>query len=167
MRCFLGIDVGAYRKAFEKIDVPLQESVQPVKNYHITLNFWPDLDERTRTQVSTRIVTFNHAPFDVQLDTIMAFPSVQAPELYALSTSDPHGLVALRSALQHHIGVKFSDHFRPHITLARKEKVTPGSCAEQVARITPLTITIDSVALFESRPEQGMNTYFSQVTYFS
>ena len=99
----------------------------PVQNYHITLAFLGDTDDRALQQLSEILESFKHEPIELNLNDVgyLADPEV----LWLGSESVPDSLVLLQKKCRqaaNRIGARASaKRYRPHITLARKVVVPP------------------------------------------
>ena len=172
MRCYVAVNFHKHADAFKRVDVPAQPDMRLVRRYHLTLQFWPDLPPQQFDSVSTSVLTFVYTPFDVVLDWLVAFPTKEQPELYALMPGNDGALATLRDSFIEHTlhCAPFDKEFTPHVTLLRKEKLTTGreDGRALVHKVNDISVVVDNIGLFESHPEHGMESYAAPtVNYFS
>src|SRR3989344_7322121 len=157
MRCFFGIDMNPYSKELNKIDLPNQEGMFKAKGYHITLIFYEDFPEDKIKLLKDKFESFYFPVFSLEGDEIFAFPNKNKPSIYALSFKINSNLVELHKKLKGFIEKEKEYIFNPHITLLRKEKLPSNfkKSKEELKKIEPLKIEINSFGLYKSEPNSG------------
>ena len=99
----------------------------PVQNYHLTLAFLGDTDDRALQKLSEVIDDFNHEPIQLKLNDVGY--RAELGVLWLGSDAVPDSLVALQKKCRlaaNRIGARGSARqYQPHITLARKITVPP------------------------------------------
>jgi len=126
----------------------------PVQNYHITLSFLGDTDDRALQKLSEVLDDFNHEPIELQLNDVGYW--AESGVLWLGSDAVPDSLVALQKKCRqaaNRIGARGSaKRYQPHITLARKITIPPAA-----ALLEPdFQFTASSLELWSSvRDSQG------------
>ena len=120
----------------------------PVQNYHVTLSFLGDTDDRALQKLSVVLDGFNHEPIELKLNDVgyWAEPGV----LWLGTDKVPDSLVSLQKKCRqaaNRIGARGSTkRYQPHITLARKITVPP-----EAALLEPdFLFTANSMELWSS-----------------
>ncbi len=98
-----------------------------MQNYHITLAFLGDTDDRALQKLSEILEDFKHEPIELNLNDV-AYQA--APEVLWLGSDQvPDSLVSLQKKCRqvaNRIGARASSkRYRPHVTLARRVVVPP------------------------------------------
>jgi len=160
MRCFLGIDLNNITKTLRKVKLPAIGSINLAKGYHITLAFLGELEESLTNKLIEELDSFRFKQFELTADKILAFPNLSEPELYALGFSNNSDLINLHRHLIKLITIPL-DKLSPHITLLRKEKLSPHfkESHELYSNIKSFKIKVKEFGLYKSEPEKGMNSY--------
>jgi len=141
------------------------------ENYHITLRFIGDIDQRTADEVGGALMRVDKPGFDLML-----------AGLDALGGNRPHSIVAavrpsqvLRDLQSEHeriiqrIGLEPERRkFRPHVTLARIKSVSEASAAAYLAlrgdfRTPPFPV--GRFVLLSSRDSRGGGPYVMEEAY--
>jgi RNA 2',3'-cyclic 3'-phosphodiesterase len=141
------------------------------ENYHITLRFIGDIDQRTAHEVERALMRVERPSFDLTLSG-----------LDALGGNKPHSIVAsvkptpaLRDLQSEHeriiqrIGLEPERRkFRPHVTLARIKGVSEADAAEYLAlrgdfRTPPFPV--GRFVLLSSRDSRGGGPYVMEEAY--
>ena len=129
-------------------------------NRHITLKFlgWADADRLEDISERVTAVARAHAPADLDLGPLGAFPSSRRARVLWLGLDDPQRLLerlasALDSALEP-LGFKPEERaFTPHVTLARFK---PPESVERVTaepvEVEARRFPVDRLVLFRSHP---------------
>lgn len=126
----------------------------PVQNYHITVAFLGDTDDRALQRLSEVLDDFDHAPIDIGLNEVGFWPDSEVLWLGCSTVSD--SMVSLHKKCRlaaNRIGAQGgSKRYHPHLTLARKVNVPPPA-----ALIEPeFAFTADALELWSSvRKSQG------------
>lgn len=160
MRGFLGINLDRYRDSFREIDLSV-EGMHHVKEHHLRLIFFKDISEDDVKRIGAFFSIKRFNPFELVADAIYAFPNLASPHLYGLGFKETSGLKNIRNAVIDSLGLVPDDNPTFHVTLLRKEKLTPvfEQGAEVYRRIKPRKILVDSVGFYKSEPEKGLNVY--------
>jgi len=132
LRAFLSIDLPAsLQPSLTQVQNSLKQSGAdvrwvPVGNIHLTLKFFGNIPETAvgTINASTRAVTRDMQPFDLQIRRLGAFPGINRPRVVWLGLEEPTGALAdLHRRLEaafHAIGYPSEDRaFNPHLTLGR------------------------------------------------
>ncbi len=130
------------------------------RNLHLTLIApWTESNVRTVTAQFDPLGKFE--PFEVTFSTISFGPSQRAPRLVWATGPTPPELVNLVATSEEHF--KQPTGFRPvllHLTLARFNPADfPSFPAKQLDEKVDWRMTVDSVALMESRPTPSGSEY--------
>jgi RNA 2',3'-cyclic 3'-phosphodiesterase len=140
-------------------------------NYHITLRFIGDIDERTADEVADALARVDRAPFDLSLEGLGAFGSHRPHALYAGVTPSPalKDLQAEHERTIQRVGLEPERRkFVPHVTLARLRGASGGDVAEFLAlrggfRTAPFTV--GRFVLLSSRASKGGGPYLTEEAY--
>ena len=141
-------------------------------NYHITLRYVGEVDNRTANEVADALDRFTgFERFALRLDHLGSFGGNKPRALYA--GAEPNdALLRLQSAQERvlqRIGLApDSRKFSPHVTLARLKTTTPGELArylEESLRFEPLSFTVGRFVLFSSRESIGGGPYIVEEAY--
>ena len=161
MRCFFGINLNNYSELLGKITLPKDPEMSKAKEYHITLIFYSDLSDSLVKTFKEKLKGFSFPKFKLEGDKIVAFPNKNKPELYALGFRDKSNLDELYKRIKDITGLESNDKFNPHITLLRREKLSPDfkKSKEEYSNIESINLKIDSFGLYKSEPDRGMNSY--------
>jgi 2'-5' RNA ligase len=161
MRCFFGINLNGYGEEFNKINLPRNFEMSKAKEYHITLIFYKDLSEEIINKLRLKFNTFSFPEFKIEGNKIIAFPNKSNPELYSLGFKDISTLNELHDLIIKTVEFETKEIFSPHITLLRKEKLSPNfkESKENYSKIKPIKIKVNSFGLYKSEPDKGMNSY--------
>lgn len=141
------------------------------ENYHITLRFIGDIDQRTAAEVEGALMRVDKPSFDLKL-----------AGLDALGGNKPHSIVAavqpsqaLRDLQGEHeriiqrIGLEPERRkFRPHVTLARIKGVSEGDAAAYLALrgdFRTLPFPVGRFVLLSSRDSRGGGPYVMEEAY--
>lgn len=127
-----------------------------VDNQHVTLNFLGWVESRLLPDVVAAVddAARRHAPANVSLDGLGAFPRERRARVLWAGVDDPAGLLpALATDLGECLratGYEPEDRpFTAHLTLARFKTPKPLELPELPA--APATFTVDRITLFRSR----------------
>ena len=157
MRGFFSVNLDAYTEALNRIDVPIRDGMRRAQKPHITLMFCPDISESVVRSVVTGL---RSPPFWLRGDSVMAYPSQEDPDLYALCFEDERELHRLRGTLESY-APEHTGEYRLHVTLAGK--TDPHSNFQEgrslVEKVESVDIFVDTVHFVASAPERGMHSY--------
>ncbi len=133
----------------------------PVDNYHITVQFLGEIDPMLTVELQRRLDERirPHASFDLTLDCISAFPSVDRPRVLWGGGSAAGAFADLVRSISDAIApLGFPRERKPdvfHITLARLRGSADPRLVETIraidAQVEPVSIRVTNVTLMESR----------------
>ncbi len=135
--------------------------LRPVKpnGLHLTMKFFGDIDKSHVTAIAERVTqtATSHRPFEVQLGSVGAFPTIRSPRvLWVGIGGDIEPLRKLHARTEQalgELGVPREERaFNPHITLARISDKTPQPERRRVTQ-----------ALFSADFEVGMRIEVSSL----
>lgn len=141
------------------------------ENYHVTLRFIGDVDNRTAHSVVEMLDRIRRPTFTITLDGIGVFGGKKPHSIYASLQAPPDlsALQAEQERLMQKIGLPpDSRKFAPHVTLARLRGVSPASIAAYMEARGGFywgPIQIDRFVLFSSRSGQGGGPYVVEETF--
>ncbi|GAB5374863.1 MAG: RNA 2',3'-cyclic phosphodiesterase [Acuticoccus sp.] len=142
------------------------------ENYHITLRFIGEVDERTADEAALDLTRIHRAPLDISLCGIDTFGGKKPHSLWARVEPTP-ALLELQGEQERRLqrlGLLHSrsQRYTPHVTLARLR----GTSARDVADWLSLrggfsapTFTADHFALLSSRMSVGGGPYVTEGRY--
>ncbi|MEJ8574795.1 RNA 2',3'-cyclic phosphodiesterase [Microbaculum marinum] len=141
------------------------------ENYHLTLRFVGDVDNRTAHSVAEILDRIQRPAFSITLDGIGAFGGRKPHSVFAAVQSSPQlsALQAEQERLMQMLGLPpDSRKFAPHVTVARLRGVQPASVASYIEARGGFywgPIAIERFVLFSSRSGQGGGPYVVEETY--
>ena len=142
-----------------------------VENYHLTLRFIGDIDERTAHDVDAVLSGIRRSAFTVTLDRLDAFGGSKPRAIVAAArTSAPlTELQAEQERLIRRLGLPpESRKFAPHVTLARLRQATPIAVANYLSVrgwLSGLAFEVDHFTLFSARDSVGGGPYVAEAVY--
>jgi len=142
-----------------------------VENYHLTLRFIGDVDERTAREVHSVLDGIRRAPFTVTLDRLDAFGG-DRPRAIVAAARPSAPLVELQAEqerLIRRIGLPAETRkFAPHVTLARLRQASSMAVANYLSLrgwLSSLAFEVDHFTLFSSRDSVGGGPYVAEAVY--
>ena len=142
-----------------------------VENYHITLSFIGDIDDRMARDVAEALDGIRRPIVDIVVDGLDAFGGSRPKSVYARVLPNPPlmELQAVQERLLRRLGVPIENRqYTPHITLARLR-------SEATARLTAdwlalrgggrLSFTAERFVLYSSRDSVGGGPYIVEEAY--
>jgi 2'-5' RNA ligase len=141
------------------------------ENYHLTLRFVGDVDNRTAHAVAEMLDRIRRPAFSITLDGIGVFGGRKPHSVFAsLAPSPPlAALQAEQERLMQMIGLPPDPRkFSPHVTVARLRGVSPSAVAaymESRGGFLWGPIAISRFVLFSSRSGQGGGPYVVEEDY--
>ncbi len=140
-------------------------------NYHITLKFIGDIDERLAREIEYGLRTIRRKPFTAHISELCAFGGDKPHSLVAMVKPSLE-LMSLQTEIDRLLmryGVQLEQRrFTPHITLARLKGTRPAEVADYIAlRAMPCTLefNVEQFALFSSRSGTGGGQYMIEADY--
>lgn len=173
-RLFTGLEVPqdvAFALSLKKGGLPGARWVDK-DNYHITLRYVGEVDNRTANEVVDALDRFtSFERFVMRLDHLGSFGGNKPRALFAGAELNDT-LIRLHAAQERvlqRIGLPAdSRKFLPHVTLARLKSTTPSELArylEETLRFEPLSFPVGRFVLFSSRESMGGGPYIVEQTY--
>ena len=142
------------------------------ENYHITLSFIGDVDNRTADDVTGELERLTHSDaFRVRLTHLGAFGGDRPRALFAAVDSSPalDRLQAAHERLLRRVGiVPDARKFVPHVSLARLKGTSALEVADFIhgmGHFAPLEFTIGRFVLFSSKTSVGGGPYLVEQSY--
>jgi 2'-5' RNA ligase len=141
------------------------------ENYHITLRFIGDVDERRAADLEAGFARVRRPAFRVTLDGLGVFGS-RRPHSIVAKVDHSAELKALHNE-QEQIAQRYGlapdpRKFTPHVTLARIRDVRPHAVADYIGlRSSPRrrSFEVSRFVLFSSRPSRGGGPYVIEQSY--
>ncbi len=141
-------------------------------NYHITLRFIGDVDERTANEVADALDTINRQRFEVSLAGLDVFGGDRPRSIFVPVKSNPalNELHAEQERMMRRLGLPAEPRkFTPHVTLARlTREAYPRAVADYLAIRAfwmPRTFTAARFVLFSSKDSVGGGPYILEEDY--
>lgn len=141
------------------------------ENYHITLRFLGDIDDRAANDAASILADIRKPAFDLHFDGLASFGGRKPRSVYAQVAAEP-ALAELQDEherLMRRIGLKPETRkFTPHVTLARLRSTSSLDVAEYLSargffRTAPFPVT--RFVLFSSRASTGGGPYVVEESY--
>lgn len=143
-----------------------------MENYHITLRFVGDVDNRTAHEVEDALSRFSrYERFTVRLDHLGSFGGNKPRALFAgvEPNTQLSRLHAAQERVLQQIGLPAdSRKFSPHVTLARLRGTNPSELARfmhETPRFEPMSFPVGRFVLFSSRESMGGGPYLVEQAY--
>lgn len=162
----IGLTLSTYRGG-----LPGARWIEP-EDYHITLRFIGDIDERVADEVYAILgESRRRNPLTITIDGLDTFGGAKPRAVYArISGNDELAdLQAEQERMMRQIGLAPETRkFTPHVTLARLKNVSPIDVAEYMTvrgHFPKLTFTTDRFALYSSRASMGGGPYVIEAAY--
>jgi len=141
------------------------------ENYHITLRFIGDVDERTANEVAGMLDFVERPAFNVSLTGLDQFGGKKPRAIFAAVQQSP-ALIELQAELERmmqRIGLPAEGRrFTPHVTLARLRDASVIEVADYLATrggFRPMSFPVNRFVLFSSRASQGGGPYIVEADY--
>ena len=142
------------------------------ENYHLTLRFIGDIDERMADDVCSILgERRQRAPLDITIDGLDSFGGGKPRAVFARTSGNGalNELQAEQERLLRQVGLAPETRkFTPHVTLARLKSVSPIDVADYIAtrgHFPKLTFTADRFVLYSSRASVGGGPYVIEAAY--
>jgi 2'-5' RNA ligase len=140
-------------------------------NYHVTLRFIGDIDERTAHEIASALALVRRRPVDVTVRELSSFGGRKPRAVVAL-VAPSQALLDLQAEIERQVrraGIEPEGRkFTPHVTLARLREATSRDVADYLAvrGYFPAQIfTASRFVLFSSRASVGGGPYVVEDTY--
>jgi 2'-5' RNA ligase len=140
-------------------------------NYHLTLRFIGDIDDRTAGEVADILDAVERPAFDVTLSALDQFGGKKPRAIFAAASPSPAltELQADHERLLQRIGLPpESRKFTPHVTLARLRDASVVDVAEYLSTrggFRPIRFPASRFVLYSSRASQGGGPYIVEADY--
>ncbi|ODN70289.1 RNA 2',3'-cyclic phosphodiesterase [Methylobrevis pamukkalensis] len=141
------------------------------ENYHVTLRFIGDIDDRTADEVAAALDRVERRAFTLQISGLDVFSSRGPHALFARVEPTPSllELQGEQERLMQRLGLKPEPRrFHPHVTLARLRGTSAAEAAQWLAmrgdvRLAP--IEVSRFVLYSSRASVGGGPYLVEEAY--
>ncbi len=156
MRLFIAFDVPtdvAVELARVQQELPRQ-GLSLSRDFHCTLKFLGEVDEKKAKEVAERLKTVKSQPFDASLAQVGFFSLNESPRVVWMGI-DPKGEIeALQKKVDDSLAGLFPKEksFTPHLTLGRMREALDKEVLKTFSktRVKHLTFLVDSFGLIES-----------------
>lgn len=162
----IGLALSAYRGG-----LPGARWIDP-ENYHITLRFIGDIDDRMAEDVYSILGdTRRRDPITIVIDGLDSFGGSKPRAVFARTSGNGelNEMQAEQERLLRQIGLAPETRkFIPHVTLARLRNASPIDVADYIAtrgHFPKLTFTADRFVLYSSRSSTGGGPYVIEAAY--
>ncbi len=142
-----------------------------VENYHLTLRFIGDIDDKTANEVAAVLETVRRPAFTVRLDELGSFGG-DRPRAIVARAKPSQPLIELQAEqerLMRRIGIPPEPRkFTPHITLARLRGASTMAVADYLAMrggFFSRSFEAERFVLFSSRDSVGGGPYIVEAAY--
>jgi 2'-5' RNA ligase len=172
-RLFTGIEIPLdVRDQLARLHMPLPGAkwIDPA-DYHITLRFLGDVDNRTATEFADLIAGIDSHAFEVRLSEIQTFGGHEPKAIFArVEANEPLEALARaheRAARQAGLPPEKRG-FRPHVTLARLRHPDLAQTVrylEQFGGFRSEPFTVHRFVLYSSKPSVGGGPYIVEEAY--
>jgi 2'-5' RNA ligase len=142
-----------------------------VENYHLTLRFIGDIDERTATDVYSALERVRRPPLSVTLNGLSTFGGDKPRAIVAKAKAEPPlvELQAEHERLLRRIGIAPEPRkFVPHVTLARLRQASAIAVADYFGArgyFPGRTFEANRFVLFSARASIGGGPYVVEAAY--
>src|SRR5262245_51620204 len=141
------------------------------ENYHITLRFIGDIDDRLARDIASMLDGVKRRSFEVRFGGLAAFGG-RKPRAIVVGVEPIQPLVELQSELERlmqRLGLEPEGRkFMPHVTLARLRNSSSREVAEYLSTRGPLfgsSFHVSRFVLFSSRASVGGGPYVVEADY--
>ena len=142
-----------------------------VENYHITLRFIGDIDDRLARDIASMLDGVKRRSFDVRFGTLMSFGG-RKPRAIVVAVEQVQPLVELQSEMERlmqRLGLEPEGRkFTPHVTLARLRDASSRDVADYLSTRGPLfgsSFKVSRFVLFSARASVGGGPYVVEADY--
>jgi RNA 2',3'-cyclic 3'-phosphodiesterase len=172
-RLFVGLEIPAeaqQRLSFLRGGLPGARWIDP-ENYHITLRFIGDIDDRLANEIAMTLDGVRRRSFDVKFGSIASFGG-NKPRAIVASIEPIQPLIELQSELERlmqRLGLEPEGRkFTPHVTLARLRNSSPRDVADYLSTRGPVfgnAFRVSRFVLFSARASVGGGPYVVEADY--
>jgi len=141
------------------------------ENYHITLRFIGDIDDRLAHEIASLLDGVKRRSFEARFGGVTSFGG-NKPRAVVLSVEPIQPLIELQSELERlmqRLGLEPEGRkFMPHVTLARLRNTSSREVAEYLSARGPLftsSFHVSRFVLFSSRASVGGGPYVVEADY--
>src|SRR6267154_2624094 len=141
------------------------------ENYHITLRFIGDIDDRLAHEIALLLDGVKRRSFDVRFGGLMSFGG-RKPRAIVVSVEPIQPLVELQAELERlmqRLGLEPEERkFTPHVTLARLRDSTSRDVADYLSTRGPVfdsSFRVSRFVLFSARASVGGGPYVVEADY--
>jgi 2'-5' RNA ligase len=141
------------------------------ENYHITLRFIGDIDDRLAHEIASLLDGVRRRSFEVRFGNLMSFGG-RKPRAVVVAIEPIQALVELQSELERlmqRLGLEPEGRkFIPHVTLARLRDSSSRDVAEYLSTRGPVfgaSFRVSRFVLFSSRSSVGGGPYVIEADY--
>jgi 2'-5' RNA ligase len=141
------------------------------ENYHITLRFIGDIDDRLAHEIDGLFDQVKRRPFEVRFGALSTFGG-RRPRAIVVTIDPVSQLVELQGELERlmqRVGLEPEGRkFTPHVTLARLRDSSSQQVAEYLSSRGPVFVTpfrVSRFVLFSSKASVGGGPYVVEATY--
>lgn len=162
----IGLALSTYRGG-----LPGARWIDP-ENYHITLRFIGDVDERMADEVFSMLGDVRRrGPLTITIEGLDSFGGGKPRAVFARTSGNGalNDLQAEQERMMRQLGLAAETRkFTPHVTLARLKNASPIDVADYIAtrgHFPKLTFTAQRFVLFSSRSSVGGGPYVIEAAY--
>jgi len=142
-----------------------------VENYHVTLRFIGDIDQRTADEIVHELRRVRRRRFEVRIEGVMAFGGKQPHSLVAKVAASPalSELQAEHERICQRLGLPAEPRkFVPHVTIARCKNVQHEAVAQWLALrggFAGAAFTAERFVLYSSKASRGGGPYVQEADF--
>ena len=172
-RLFAGLEIpqqAALALSMMRGGLPGARWIDP-ENYHITLRFIGDIDDRLANEIDGLLDQVKRRPFEVRFGEIASFGG-RKPRAVIVTVDPVAQLVELQADLERllqRVGLEPEGRkFTPHVTLARLRDSSSQQVAEYLSLRGPVFVTpfrVSRFVLFSSKASVGGGPYVVEAAY--
>jgi 2'-5' RNA ligase len=151
-------------RLFTGLEIPQDIAIEP-SDYHITLRFIGDIDERLAREIRLALEGIEARPFTIRLKGVGAFGGNDPHTIYT-GVEESGEIRRLQQVLERHckmLGLPPDGRkYIPHVTLARLRSPSLANVQEFLARqslFVSRPFEVSQFVLFSSRPSRGGGPY--------
>ena len=172
-RLFTGIEIPDHvRDALSRLRQPLPGArwIEP-ENYHLTLRFAGDIDNRIATEFTHALADIENQAFELRFSGTGTFGGKDPRSLWARVEPSPEldALMRAHERAARNAGLQPDTRkYRPHVTIARLRSTNVEAVARYLQRhggFRTEPFLVSRFALFSSKPQVGGGPYVIEETY--